>query len=307
MIWLLIASLLWGPSFGLIDLLRTQHGMDSYTLGFLRMFYSLLLFLPLMQFKGLGRRLPWRLALLGAVQFGLMYVTYLHAFRFLRPPEVALCTVFTPLFVSLLCNLQDRRFCPMTFFFVTLAIAGATVIRWANPSSEFFWRGFALMQVSNLCFALGQVGYRKLAADRAGFSDLRLFGWMYLGAFAVTFAAWIADDPGKSLVLIQGLSLRGWSIVLWLGLIPSGLAFFLFNHGATRVDEGTLAIFNDLKIPIALLILFALFGEAHRIENWRTFAIGACLMLLALACNERWRQASARREATLLDSESTQA
>ena len=58
MIWLLIASLLWGPSFGLISILRAEHGMDPFTLGMLRMFYSLLLFLPLMHFRGIGRRLP---------------------------------------------------------------------------------------------------------------------------------------------------------------------------------------------------------------------------------------------------------
>ena len=40
--------------------------------------------------------------------------------------------------------------------------------------------------------------------------------------------------------------------VLYLGLVPSGLAFNLWNLGATRVRAGILAVMNNLKIPLAV-------------------------------------------------------
>ena len=49
--------------------------------------------------------------------------------------------------------------------------------------------------------------------------------------------------------------------MLYLGAIASGLAFFLWNLGATRVGTGTLAVLNNLKVPLTVAVSLLFFGE----------------------------------------------
>jgi len=288
--WLIAACLLWGPSFGLVPILIGTYGMNPYLLSFLRMGFSLILFVPLMGMGNLPNLRKLHLALLGGVQFGVMYLTLLVSYKFMAGYEVALVTIFTPLYVSLL----DQLFCKghlkmRSLFCVLLAILGAGVIRYARPDLDGgFWIGFGIMQLCNLSFALGQVLYRRMMTATEKFDDMYTFGWMYLGALIVTLIGWILLAPvPETLHHLQQLPLSAWAIILWLGLIPSGLAFFLFNHGSLHVDTGTLAIINNLKIPIALVIVLLLFQQQEIINSWIRFLSGTLIMLTALWLNQR--------------------
>ena len=290
MIWLLIASLLWGPSFALIPiLLRDPHSMNATTLAFFRMFYSFILFLPLLRVHVIARRKRVLLTGLGALQFGGMYVLLNLSYNFLVGTEVLMLTVFTPLYVTMLDLLITRKRGGWRMWTgVLLAVVGAAVIRYARPDSDHFWQGFFLMQGSNIAFALGQVGYRRLLPDMKRFGDMHVFGWMYLGAVIICGLFWIFfGEPIDALSRMREMSLSGWMILLWLGLVPSGLAFFLFNHGALLTSATTLSIFNNLKIPLGMLTLMLIFRMWDHIENWPRFLIGAGLMLVALALNEQ--------------------
>ena len=89
-------------------------------------------------------------------------------------------------------------------------------------------------------------------------TDASLFALPYLGAFLVTaltsvFATdWPAFRPTSAQVLT----------LVYLGAIASGLAFFLWNKGATRVGTGTLAVLNNAKVPLAVACSLLFFGEA---------------------------------------------
>lgn len=290
MIWLLIACLLWGPSFGLAPILMDTYGLNSYTLAVLRMTFALILFLPVFRPHKYLRRKRLMLTLLGGLQFGVMYLTLFLSYRFMKGYEVALVTIFTPLYVSILDHLLIRKSIRIrSLFCVCLAIIGAGLIRYARvaPNSDF-WIGFGIMQICNLSFALGQILYRKLMRTTQKLEDMHVYGWLYSGALLVCILGWlILGDPLPSLRHLQALPLPAWGIVLWLGLVPSGLAFFLFNHGALKVDPHTLAIFNNLKIPIALLIVLLIFRQQSAIENWFRFSAGTFIMLAALWWNHR--------------------
>lgn len=117
---------------------------------------------------------------------------------------------------------------------------------------------------------------------------MHVYGWLYSGALLVCILGWLTlGDPLTSLRHLQTLPLSAWGIVLWLGLVPSGLAFFLFNHGALKTDPHTLAIFNNLKIPIALLIVLLFFGQQSAVESWLRFSAGSLMMLASLWWNHR--------------------
>ena len=47
----------------------------------------------------------------------------------------------------------------------------------------------------------------------------------------------------------------------WLGLVASGMGFFIWNQGALRVSETSLAVANNLKLPIAIMISLTIFAE----------------------------------------------
>ena len=98
---LILVSLVWAFSFPLVKQL-TLAGLDSYLIAFIRLAVALPVFLPFLRLSGVGRVLALKLTGVGAVQFGLMYVAYTYSYNYLAAYEVALYTIFTPLYVLLL-------------------------------------------------------------------------------------------------------------------------------------------------------------------------------------------------------------
>ena len=270
---LTVVSLVWAFSFGLIG--NQLAGLSPAWLGWIRLALSALVFLPFV------RRLPWKTALTlfatGAVQFGLMYLAYLSSFRYLKSHEVALFTVVTPLFVAGLNDLFGRRFQPWNLLAACLAVAGAGILKWSQIETPAPLYGILLVQASNLCFAAGQLAYRAvLRRLPAPLPDHRVFFWLHLGGFAVLtpLALPLAlsaapPDPTPS----------QWAILAYLGVVASGLCFFLWNRGARLVSAGQLAVMNNLKIPLAVAVSLFVFREP---ANLYTFFAGTLLVGVAL-------------------------
>ena len=82
----------------------------------------------------------------------------------------------------------------------------------------------------------------------------------------------------------MAVNLQQTYLLIYLGVIASGLGFFLWNIGARQVSTGTLAVFNNLKIPLAILVSVVCFGES---TNWPRLLAGGAIMTLALAVNAR--------------------
>ena len=282
MIYLLITSLLWAFSFGLVK--NSLSGIDSNFVAAARLGISLLVFLPLLRPRGIHRSQILRLILCGAVQYGGMYIAYLYSFGFLQAYEVALFTIFTPLYVTLINDWEQRRFNAYSLAAVFLTIAGTWIVQGGGLLSPDVLVGFWIVQVSNLCFAFGQLFYRRLVAGSIQ-QDMRVFALPYLGGFlAAALSAGIFTNWGQ--LAVQPSQ---WLVLLYLGAIASGLGFFLWNVGARKVQAGTLAIFNDLKIPLAVIVSLLFFGET---VNLLQLTAGGSLALLGLFLNE-W---SSRRE-----------
>jgi drug/metabolite transporter (DMT)-like permease len=275
--WLLLVSLAWAFSFGLIKTNLTA--IDSNFVSFARMAFALLVFLPFVKFKRIGSRLGWKLALAGMVEFGIMYIAYIAAFRYLKAYEVALFTVFTPIYVALIDDAIEKKFNALYLVTAALAVVGTWVVKSGQPLSSSIWLGFLLVQVSNLAFAFGQVFYRKVMAGTTGLRDQDVFGVLYLGAAAITALATLLFVPVKN---IQVTPPQFWTLV-YLGVFASGFCFFLWNLGARKVNTGALAIFNDLKVPLSILVSLVVFGEQ---TNLVKLLIGGSIVVLSLILNE---------------------
>lgn len=285
MLLLILASVLWSVSFALIG----KSEIDPDLLAAARLGLAAALFLPALwashrsqRAEGIQSEPRWpsvlrhirkpagrknnprrhRLLAIGALQFGVMYVLVLRSYQYLKGHEVALLTITTPLFVVFVESLMARRSSVRSWIGAAVAVCGAYVLRSANNADAGgangagdFWTGFALVQLANLAFAAGQVLYRREEAPKgaprptAAESAAR-FGLLYIGAFLVALPWAIVNVEPAALRLSQSQL----GIVLYLGVVPSGLAFFLWNLGATRVSVGTLAVMNNLKIPLAVIV-----------------------------------------------------
>jgi carboxylate/amino acid/amine transporter len=274
---LLVVSIAWGFSFGLIK--GNLTGVDSNFVAFARMALSLLVFLPFVKFKKIDKKLFWKLFLAGVFQFGIMYIAYIASFKYLKSYEVALFTIFTPVYVTLLDDAISKKFNALYLVTALLAVIGTWVIERGQALSSGILTGFLLVQVSNLAFAFGQLYYRKLMKDQQGLKDSDVFGALYLGAAVVTGLATVIFTPLSTLTLTGK---QVWTLI-YLGIFASGICFFLWNMGARKVNAGALAIFNDLKIPTAVAISLLVFGEQTNLLN---LVIGGLIVIASLVFNE---------------------
>ena len=152
---LLAASVLWSLSFGLVK--GELGGVDPAFVGFARLALTLPVFLPFVRLHGVPNRERLRLVLMGGIQYGLAYSTYLYAYRYLEGHHVALLTIFTPLYVVLFDAIGRRRAPWAALGFAALAVLGAAVIQYRGASWQGVLAGVLLMQVANACFAWGQL------------------------------------------------------------------------------------------------------------------------------------------------------
>ncbi len=277
---LLLASLLWSLSFGLIKGHLT--GLHPAFVGFARLALTLPVFVPFLRLRNLSSKDIVKLVVLGGVQYGVAYSAYLYAYRDLEGHHVALLTVFTPLFVVMFDAARARRWSWVPVGFAALAVAGAALIQYRGVS----WRGVAtgvvLMQVANACFAWGQLSYRDFRRERPDVRDRDVFGLLFLGAVGVSALTVTALEGWSAWAAVDASQLR---ILLYLGVVASGLGFFLWNRGAVSTPATTLAVMNNLKIPLAVLAAVVVFGEETDLTR---LVLGGGIMVACAAGAQSW-------------------
>ena len=250
---LVAASLIWAFSFGLI---KTQlAGVPPHLVALLRLVLSALLFIPWFRPRRIDRRTLALLVAIGAVQYGLMYLAYLASFAHLKASEVALWTIFTPVYVAVLADAAAGTFRRRNLTAAGLSVLAAWLVSPGVTGVALV--GVGLVQVSNLCFAAGQVWYRRLVPMTSGLRDREIFAALYLGG-ALLAAVPVGMGTGM-LGAFSALSSVQVATILYLGLIPSGVAFFLWNAGARRTSDGTVAVLNNVKVPLAILVSWVVF------------------------------------------------
>ena len=279
--YLIGVTLLWAFSFSLIgEYLAGQ--VDSYFAVLTRIVLACLLFLPLLRPTRLPRRMLPGLLSIGALQFGVTYLCLYLSFEFLSVPEVLLFTIFTPLYIALLDNALRRRFSIGPVVATLIAVLGAAVIRYDGISDSYV-KGFMLLQLANLTFAAGQVGYAHLIRHNQASTrqQWESFGLFFIGALLVALPAWLLLGDHQRLPS----SALQWSVLGWLGLVASGLGFFFWNRGATQVDAGTLGIMNNALIPAGLLVNLLIWNQQADLLR---LALGGGIIGLSLWLNRRW-------------------
>ncbi|EKO3537617.1 DMT family transporter [Vibrio fluvialis] len=280
MIYLSAVTLLWAFSFSLIGVYLAGQ-VDSWFSVLMRVALASIVFLPFLKFKQVPGKLIGKLMAIGGIQLGLMYCFYYQSFLLLSVPEVLLFTVFTPIYVTLIYDMLKGRFSPWYLVTAVIAVAGAAVIKFAGINENFFL-GFMVVQGANLCFAIGQVGYKYvMERETVELPQHTVFGYFYLGALVVaTVAFLLLGNPGK----LPTTSVQ-WGILIYLGVIASGFGYFAWNKGACMVNAGALAIMNNVLVPAGLVVNILIW---NRDVDLARLSLGGLVILLSLWVNETW-------------------
>ena len=284
MFYLVFVSLLWSFSFGINKVWLGD--IDAFLVATVRLFLALLVFLPWFRptgLKGLGDY--GRLLLIGAVQYGVMYMAYTYCFSILKAYEAALFSIFTPFYVILFNQIIERRWEFRLFICALLSVAGAGIIEYSRVDRQFWFYGFGLMQVANASFALGQVCYKHWRQKHLQLKDREVFALVYLGGFLISGLTALQLTDWASVVV----SAKQYAALTYLGVVASGLGLFLWNVGATQTEPGPLAVLNNLLVPLAVLVSLFVFteGQSLNVSQWIRLILGGGVILIALGMAKR--------------------
>ncbi|PKH90520.1 EamA family transporter [Pseudoalteromonas sp. 78C3] len=274
--YLFAVTLLWAFSFSLIGVYLAGQ-VDAWFSVLIRIALATLVFLPFLKFKQTPKPLALKLMLIGAIQLGVMYSFYYHSFLFLSVPEVLLFTVMTPLYITLLNDALNKHFNPRFFIIALIAVIGAITIRYENLNSNFII-GLLLVQGANISFAVGQVTYKRLMMNNK-LDDKTVFGWFFIGALIIATICYALFGNSNKLPTTS----TQWGILIYLGVVASGLGYFMWNKGATLVNVGALAVMNNLLIPAGIIVNVLIWNRDADIVR---LSIGAAIMLGALLVNQ---------------------
>ena len=272
MIYLVLVSILWSFSFGIIK--YGLPGIDSAFISFMRNLIALIFFSTITIYNFKKFTFDLRLILIGAIQFGLMYVLYIQSYEYLPAYLIATFTITTPIFVGLSSQfLINGSFSSKGFFAVILLLIGSLMMRYNIVNPIDYWIGFLLIQCANICFAIGQVMFKKWHSNNSSTDIIYNFSQMFFGAVLITSVFFISNSDNTQLLTTSNLL-----ALLFLGLISTGFGFLAWNIGATKVSSEKLALMNNAVIPFAILNSYLIFGEAI---SFALFFPGLILFYLA--------------------------
>nr|WP_220019060.1 carboxylate/amino acid/amine transporter [Gilliamella apicola] len=280
MYYLIFVTIVWSFSFSFIAVYLSGQ-VDTWFAVVMRVLLAFITFIPFLRFKNVSIKQMLLLMGVGACQLGIMYFFYYNSFQYISVPEVLLFTISTPIYVTIIYDLlQGHRLRLNYLLTAIIAVIGAAIIRYDHISRDFII-GFLLIQGANIVFALGQVGYKRIM-ELYPLPQHQAFAWVYLGAIVVATIGWLLFGNTDKLPTTQ----LQWGIIIWLGVIASGLCYFLWNLGATKVDSGTLAIMNNLVIPTGILVNVIIW---HQSIDWGRFSVGSAVIVFALILHHKFK------------------
>ncbi len=255
MTYLILVSILWSFSFGIIK--YGLPGIDSTFISLMRSLIALLFFASLTLYNFKKFIFDFKLILIGAIQFGLMYVLYIQSYQYLPAYLIATFTITTPIFIGIFSQLlQNKSFSLSGIFSILLVVLGSLMMRFNIVNPLDYWLGFFLIQCANICFAIGQIMFKKWYSKNTSVDIIYNFSQMFFGAVLITSMFSIINSTNIGMLNTYNLF-----ALLFLGLFSTGFGFLAWNIGATKVSNERLAIANNFVIPLAIINSFIIFQE----------------------------------------------
>ncbi len=249
----LLVTFLWSTSY-----IFTKFGLTDIkplTLVGLRYLIASIVLVPIAIKRGEHKKLApsqwWRFAVLGFLGYTIAQGLQCVGLSYLPATTVTLILNFTPLVVMVLNAFWTGEY-PNRFQIagMMLVFTGA-VLFFSDKLGGYTLTGMVITFISGL----GWAGY--MVAGKFLFRDNQMSP---LGntAFAMGFGTAILS---ASALLIEGIApipTTGWMIIIWLGVVNTAAAFFMWNHALETIDAFELSILQNTMLiqTTALSILF---------------------------------------------------
>ncbi len=256
------AAALWGTT-GTAQSLG-QTGLPAHWVGALRLVFSALFFAVFLLVDRAragassapqgGLRLPW--VLLGG---GGMAAYNLSFFAGVQASSVAVGTAIAlgsgPIWAGLLSLLFLRRAPSRAWWAGTLlAIAGGCwMVLGSAAQLRISASGVLLCLAAGLSYAVYALASTRLVEQRvpAAAVTCSIFGCAAL--MATPLAWWATGAPSTGL--------RGWAVVLYLGIAATGVAYLLFTHALQRIRTDTAVSLSLAEPLVAFGLAVLVVGE----------------------------------------------
>lgn len=275
---LVLASMLWGTT-GTAQAL-VPLGLPPHWVGSLRLLTSCGFFWLYAALQG-GRaqppraptRLPWRWLLLAGACMAAYNLTF---FAGVKGSSVAVGTAVAlgsgPIFAGLLQIALWRRLPTRRWWCGTLiAVAGGCLMLLGGAAaSRVAPAGLALCLGAGLSYAVYAMASKHIGTTTAApVATARVFSLAALISLPFAFFAsgWPVTDA------------RGWGLVVYLGVVATGVAYLLFTHALERVALPTAVSMTLIEPLTAFCLAIAVVGERPPAA---AFA-GLALVLVGLA------------------------
>ena len=204
------------------------------------------------------RRADWpRLALLGFLGVSTNQVLFLFGISLSTPLHAALLYAFTPVIVLAAAVLwQGERLTAPKTLGVILAVAGVALVLSARglTLASGPLRGDLLILLAVFAWAAYTLAGREALRRYDTFTVIAwAFGFGAASLLPFTPWVWSGFDPA-------GPGWKGWSEVLYLSVMTSGVAFTLWYYALRRLDPTRVAVFTNLQVPVTALLAWLFMG-----------------------------------------------
>ena len=269
---ILAAATLWGTtgtaqSFAPLTL-------SAYWVGALRLLVSsgfFLIWITLSDFRLLSptrlKQLPWHIIMLAALCMASYNLLFFAA---IRATSVAIGTALAlgsgPVWAGIFEAVLTRRLPSISWWIgVSIAVIGLIV---ATVSAEFAavmtLRGVMLCLLSGASYAIYAMCTKRIVADSPATITTAVV-FILAAAMAIPFAYYLAGEPV--------IATSDIGILLWLGVIATGIAYLLFSMGLRWVSSST-GVALALAEPVAAVCFaIAIVGERPGLVSLTGMAI----------------------------------
>lgn len=275
-----LAALLWGTVGVSTRALYTLSATDALSIGFFRLALAAPLLLAgcLAVLRARAWRIAWRdmgLALLLGAFLGLYQVSYFTAVGAVGVTVAVLVTLCTaPVIAALLgAAVARERLTRPAGLALLCALAGTALLVGRGPE-----QGLGGGALAGVLFAL---------AAAFCYASITVCGRLVAGSAHPLQVNAVAFSAGALLLLLiatpgglaTGYPAAGWGLLVYLGLGPTVLAYWLFMRGMASTSATTATIVTLLEPLTATLLAWLLFGE----RLGPLGLLGALLLLGAMA------------------------
>lgn len=245
-----LVTFLWSSSYVLVKIGLTQ--LSPLTLVALRYVVASVILFPLALIKGESALLSERKNILKMVFLGITGYTIAQGLQcvglfYLPAVSVTFILNFTPVIVLVL-GVTFLREYPTYIQLVGMGLVLLGAYLFFNaPLSGSSLLGVIITLLSGVGWGAYLVSGRLLfVSEEINPLGLTAFS-MGLGTIAIAVAAYSVEG-------LSSVSLTGWGIIIWLGVVNTALAFFLWNHALQRLGAFEISVLqNTMLVQIAIL------------------------------------------------------